>query len=260
MTSYLDIDGKVVLITGASEGVGAACAASFRRRGARLALTARSEAKLRQAAGSGDFVVTGDLMRPEDRLRIVASALEHYGSVDILINNAGVGLYSTAWQAPMPQARDLFELNLFAPLEMIQLVVPPMRTKRQGCIVNVGSIAGKITLPWFTLYSASKYALGSLTDGLRMELKRDGIHAMTVCPGYVDTGFHNHVLSGRPPHAMSSRRKFAITAQQCAEAIARGVERNARTVVTPRLGWLFIGAARLFPSLVEAQMERMSGA
>src|SRR5437660_12443669 len=108
---------------------------------------------------------------------------------------------------------------------MVQLVAPAMRRQKRGCIVNVGSIAGKITLPWFTLYSVSKYALGSLTDGLRMELKRDGIHAMTVCPGYVDTGFQNHVIHGSPPAAIGARRKFSITADQCAEAIARGVER-----------------------------------
>jgi short-subunit dehydrogenase len=254
----LKIHGKVVLITGASEGIGAACAASFRRRGARLALTARNEQKLRQVATPQDLVVPGDLMHPEDRHRVVAGTLQQYGAVDILINNAGVGMYSAAWETPMPKARELLELNLFAPLEMIQLVVPAMRRNHSGCIVNVGSIAGKITLPWFTLYSVSKFALGSLTDGLRIELKRDGIHAINVCPGYVDTGFQSHVLNGSPPVAMSSRRRFAITAGQCAESIARAVERNARTVVTPRLGWLFVSAARLFPSLMDAQIERMA--
>jgi short-subunit dehydrogenase len=253
----LKLDGKVVLITGASEGIGAACAAAFRRRGAHLALTARSHEKLRSRATPDDFIIPGDLTRSEDRAHIVESTLEHFGSIDILVNNAGVGLYSTAWETPMVQARDLFELNFFAVLEMVQLVVPSMRLKKSGCIVNVGSIAGKVTLPWFTLYSASKYALGSLTDGLRMELKRDGIHAMTVCPGYVDTGFQNHVIHGRPPVAIGTRRKFAITAEQCAEAIVRGVERNARTVVTPKTGWMFVAAARLLPSVVDAQLERM---
>jgi hypothetical protein len=140
---------------------------------------------------------------------------------------------------------------------MVQLVVPHMRPQKRGCIVNVGSIAGKITLPWFTLYSASKYALGSLTDGLRMELKRDGIHAITVCPGYVRTDFQAHVLAGRPPEAMRERRPLAITAERCAEAIARGVERNARTVVVPLSGWMLVLVERLFPFLVDARLERM---
>ncbi len=188
---------------------------------------------------------------------MIEGALERFGRIDILINNAGVGLYAPAWSAPIEDVRRMFELNLFAPLEMTQLAVTAMRRQRQGTIVNVGSLAGKVTLPWFTLYSASKYALGSLTDGLRMELKRDGIHAMTVCPGYVGTGFQKHVLAGEPPHAVRRGRSFKITAEQCAEAIARGVERNARTVVTPRAGWLFIIMERLLPKIVDAQMERL---
>ena len=253
----MQIDGKVVLITGASEGIGAACAESFRRRGAKLALTARSEDKLRQVGGASALVVAGDLAQPQTRARAIDATIERYGRIDILINNAGVGLYSPAWKAPLPEARAMFELNFFAALEMTQLAVPHMRRQRGGTIVNVGSIAGKVTLPWFTLYSASKYALGSLTDGLRMELRRDGIHAMTVCPGYVQTGFQSHVLAGRPPESMRRGRQFAITPEQCAEAIARGVERNARTVVTPRAGWLFILVERVLPRLVDRQMERM---
>lgn len=253
----MKLDRKVVLITGASEGIGAACAAAFRKRGSRLALTARSREKLQQRAAQTDLVIAGDLTRSEDRKRIVESTLAHYRAIDILVNNAGVGLYSPSSEAPMDQARELFELNFFAVLEMVQLVVPSMRVQKGGCIVNVGSIAGKVTLPWFTLYSVSKYALGSLTDGLRMELKRDGIHAMTVCPGYVETDFQKHVIDGRPPTAISNRRNFTITPAQCAEALVRGVERDARTVVTPRAGWLFILAARLMPSLVDAQLERM---
>lgn len=222
-----------------------------------MALTARNREKLRRLATPEDFVIPGDLTSRVDRERIVGSTLKHYGAIDILINNAGVGMYSATWQTPMVEARELFELNFFAVLEMAQLAIPSMRERKRGCIVNVGSIAGKITLPWLTLYSVSKYAIGSLTDGLRMELKRDGVHAMTVCPGYVDTGFQDHVIQGRPPGAISGRRRFAISAEQCAEAIARGVERNARTVVTPRSGWLLIWAARLMPALVDAQLERM---
>ena len=108
------------------------------------------------------------------------------------------------------------------------------------------------------MYSASKYALGSWTDGLRMELKQHGVHAMTVCPGYVKTGFQSHVLAGRPPEKVLQGKKFAITAEQCAEAIARGVERDARTVVTPASGWLFILAERLMPSFVNGHITAIN--
>ena len=248
------IDGKVVLITGASEGIGAACAASFRKRGARLSLMARSAEKLRTAGGPDALITAGDLTVPEIRQTAVAATLDRFGTIDILINNAGTGLYDPAWRAPLADARDLFELNFFAPLALTQLVAQHMRARSSGVIVNVSSVAGRVTLPWLTLYSASKYALCSLTDGLRMELKKDGIHTITVCPGYVKTNFQDHVLGGAPPPKISRSKRFAITPEQCAEAIARGVERGARTVMAPRSNWLFVVAERLFPSLVDARL------
>lgn len=252
------IEGSVVIITGASEGIGAACVAAFRKRGARLSLNARSEEKLSRLAESENLITAGDITEAATQRRLVDRTIERFGQIDILINNAGRGLYSPSWRAPMPEVRNLFELNFFAPLAMVQLVTPHMRERKTGVIVNIGSIAGKVTLPWFTLYCASKYALGSLTDGLRMELKDDGIHTITVCPGYVKTDFQNHALGGRAPEPVVKGKKFAITAEKCAEAVARGVERNARTVVTPRIGWAFILLERLLPSLVDSRMAAMN--
>jgi short-subunit dehydrogenase len=252
------IDGKVVLITGASAGIGAACASVFRRRGARLSLTARSEAKLAAVGGADSVITAGDITEDNTRRAVVERTLQGFGSIDLLINCAGVGLYAPSWCAPLADARRMFELNVFAPLALTQLVVPHMRARRSGMIVNVSSIAGKVTLPWFTLYSASKYALGSWTDGLRMELRPYGIRAMTVCPGYVNTSFQEHVLAGRPPEKVLQVKRFSITAAQCAEAIARGVERDARTVVTPASGWLFILAERLLPSFIDSRMAAIN--
>jgi len=248
------IDGKVVLITGASEGIGAACAAVFRKRGAKLSLLARSEEKLRAAGGPEALITPGDVTLAGTRAAAVAATLERFGAIDILINNAGMGLYAPAWNAPMEDARRLFELNFFAPLALAQLVVPHMRKRGAGVIVNISSIAGRVTLPWFTLYSASKYALCSLTDGLRMELRKDGIRSMTVCPGYVRTDFQKHAAGAGPPPKVARRKQFAITPEQCAEAIARGVERGSRTVMAPPAGWLLVLAERLFPALVDAQL------
>jgi len=254
----MQVDGKVVLITGSSEGIGAACATAFRQRGARLSLTARSQAGLEAAGGAGALVTAGDITEEQVRRSVVNRTIERFGAIDILINNAGMGMYAPSWRAAMPDVRRMFELNLFAPLAMAQLVVPHMRERHSGTIVNVGSIAGKVTLPWFTMYSASKYALGSWTDGLRMELKPYGIHCMTVCPGYVKTEFQRHVLAGRPPEKVLQGKRFAITAAQCARAILRGVERNARTVVTPATGWLFVMAERLLPSFVDSRMAAIN--
>jgi short-subunit dehydrogenase len=253
----MQIQGSVVLITGASEGIGAACVESFRKRGARLVLVARRREKLESFATPDTLIAPADVTDPDDRQRIVSGAMERFGAIDVLINNAGVGLYAPAWRAPLNEVRRMFDLNLFAALGMAQVVAPHMIRQRRGMIVNVSSIAGKMTLPWFTMYSASKYALGSMTDGLRMELKPHGVRAMTVCPGYVRTGFQDHVIAGSPPPTIRQAKRFAIDPGECAEAIARGVERDARTVVVPGAGWLLIALQRLMPRLMDAQLARM---
>jgi short-subunit dehydrogenase len=252
------IEGKVVLITGASEGIGAACAKEFARAGARLSLTARSEERLRQVGGPETLITAGDLTREDTRRRAVDRTLERYGGIDVLINNAGAGFYCPSWRAPMEEARRLMELNFFSLLGLTQLVVPHMRERRSGTIVNISSIAGKITLPWMTLYSVSKYAVCALTEGLRMELRHDRIHTMLVCPGYVKTGFQQHAYAGQAPPKVLRARRAAISAAECATAIRRGVERNARTILAPRAGWLLVGAARLFPATFESRMAELN--
>jgi len=254
----MQIKDRVVLITGASEGIGAACARAFEKRGAQLSLVARNGERLAAIGGPDTLRTAGDITMGEIQRSVVARTIERFGQIDILVNNAGMGLYAAAWNAPMEDARRLFELNLFAPLALTQLVVPYMQERKQGAIVNVSSIAGKVTLPWFTLYSVSKFALGSLTDGLRMELKPYGIHAMTVCPGYVKTEFQAHALGTRPPDAIMKGRRFAITPEDCAKAIAQGVERDARTVVVPRMGWIFVAFTRLFPRVVESKLAAIN--
>ena len=252
------IDGKVVLITGASQGIGAACAAEFARAGARLSLTARSAEELRKAGGVEALITAGDITEDAVRRRVVENTLERFGAIDILINCAGTGLYLHSWTAPFEEIRRLMELNFFALLAMTQLVAPHMRARKSGMIVNVGSIGGKVTLPWMTVYSASKFAVGSLTEGLRMELRRDGVRALLVAPGYVKTGFQKHA-TGSPPETVLRSRRFAISARQCAVDIRRGVERDARTVVTPRASWLLVLAWRLAPALMEARFAGING-
>ncbi len=254
----MQIQGKVALITGASEGIGAACARVMEVRGARISIVARNAEKLATVGGSSALRTAGDITSEETRQSVVERTVGQFGGIDILVNNAGMGLYAPAWKAPMADARRLFELNLLAPLALTQLVIPYMRERKRGAIVNISSIAGKVTLPWFTLYSVSKFALGSLTDGLRAELKPDRIHVMAVCPGYVDTAFQAHALGERPPKPIAKGRRFAISAEECAEAVARGVEREARTVVVPRIGWLLVALSRLFPAAVEARLAAMN--
>ena len=185
------------------------------------------------------------------------AVLAHYGRIDVLVNNAGAGMYAPSWRADMASVREMFELNYFAVLDLIQHTVPGMRQQGGGAIVNVSSIGGLVPLPWFSNYSATKFAVCGLTSGLRIELARDKIHCMDVCPGYVQTGFQTNVLSGKPPDKLWKARRHAITAEECARALVGGLEAGKRTVVTPRMGWALVLGYALFPSLVDRQLRKI---
>ena len=252
----MNLRDKVVLITGASEGIGACLVPLLLERGARVSLVARRQEKLQQVGGPEAVITAGDLREPGTQRAAVDNTLARFGRIDVLINNAGVGLYGPAARSSPDEVRRLFDLNFFAALAMTQLVVPHMRS-RGGAIVNVSSIAGKIALPWFPIYSSSKFALCALSDSMRIELAADGIHIMLVCPGYVQTRFQNNALGGEVPPRVWRMRGFAITPQECARAIVRGLERDARTVVTPWVGAPLIWAYGLFPRVVDYFLARI---
>jgi short-subunit dehydrogenase len=252
----LELQNKIVLLTGASEGIGYALARLLQFRGARLALVARSEQKLNELARQGDLVVSADLRLPADRARVVAETVSRFGRIDVLINNAAVGVYGKTIDVPLEPVRAMFEVNFFAPLELCQLSVSHM--PRGSVIVNVSSIGGKITLPWATLYSATKHALDALTEGLRVELHAQGIDVLGVYPGHVRTGFQQHILHGRAANGLSPhRRLFTISAEECARLILRAIERRGRTLVAPRLYWFAVWCARVFPGALETRLRRM---
>jgi short-subunit dehydrogenase len=249
------LKGKVVIVTGASEGIGACLAAALRQRGAQLCLTARNEARLSAAAGPDDLIVPGDVTEDTVRSAIVRSAIARWGKIDILINNAGRGSYYPAATTPLDEARAVFELNFFAPLALSQLALPWLREAR-GTLVNIGSIAAEVSLPWLPVYSASKFALAGMTAAQRTEFRRDGVHVMGVFPGYVKTDFQAHAPGERPPERVLQGKRFAVSPEVCAEAIVHGIALRRRTVVTPRSGWLLVWANRFLPSVVESQLER----
>lgn len=193
--SLVDSTRPTFLITGASSGIGEATAIRLQRTGANLVLFARREERLRDLAtrldpsGKQVDIVAGDLTSAVDRQRFVDHALARFGSITGLVNNAGFGQRGPVECVPLDTIRRNFETNVFGLLGLTQLVIPHLRAQKQGRIVNVGSVAGKIARPLSSVYDATKHALEAFTDGLRGELKPFGIHVALVRPGFIITEF-----------------------------------------------------------------------
>lgn len=187
--------GQVVLVTGASSGIGVAVARRLARAGARVVLTARRAAPLAALAreldptGAAVLACAGDVGSAEDRARWVREARAKFGRIDALVNNAGYGTRGPVELVPVEAVRRNFETNVFALIALTQLVLPAMRTQGSGAIVNIGSVAGRIARPWSGIYDATKHALEAVTDALRGELRPFGIRVTLIRPGYIATEF-----------------------------------------------------------------------
>ena len=187
--------GQVVIVTGASAGIGEATARRLVRGGARVVLVARRLDRLQalarelDATGAGVLAVAGDITQDADRRALVAAALAKFGRIDALVNNAGYGTRGPVEIVPVDLIRRNFETNVFSLIALTQLVVPAMRERGSGSIVNIGSVAGRIARPLSSVYDSTKHALEALTDGLRGELKPFGVRVSLVRPGFILTEF-----------------------------------------------------------------------
>lgn len=186
----------VVLITGASEGIGRATAFTFARGGYRLALAARTAETLRQTAieleqslNAEVLAVPTDVTQPEQVQNLVERTLERYGRIDCLINNAGICLKGPFLQTTLEHWQALMAVNFWGYLYTIRAVLPDMLKRKKGQIINVGSVGGKMPLPQMSAYCASKYAVSGLTEALRLELQPHGIQVIGVHPGIVSSNF-----------------------------------------------------------------------
>jgi len=189
----MNLDGKVVIVTGASSGIGAALAQAFSRRGARLTLAARRLDRLAEVArkcGEESLTVGADLSQEEDRNNVVQRTNERWRRIDILVNNAGAGLYRSFLSTTETDWRQIFDVNLFALVFMTRAVLPFMQAQGSGLVVNMASIGGLIAhSDQVTPYVASKHAVVGFSRGLARDLAGTGIRVKAVCPHLTDTDF-----------------------------------------------------------------------
>jgi len=248
-------ESKVMLVTGGSEGLGAACVKVFHQAGWKISVLSLPGPKFESRSSPELLTVAGDVGSDEVRRFAVAQTISHFGRIDLLINNAGVGLYAPPSSADLGLSRRLFETNVFGPLAMAQLVIPIMLRQKAGTIVNIGSVGGLVSLPWSVMYSASKYALHAVDDSLYRELRPKGIRVIKVCAGIIDTAFREHVLAGKAPAEVSSIKRV-VSPGQVAARIYQAVESGARTVYVPRIGRLFTAMGMVTQWLMDWYLAR----
>lgn len=268
---------KTVLVTGASSGIGKATAIYLAQNGYRVYGAARRTEKMEELKTHGIKPIALDVTKEESMVACVQQISAEAGSIDVLVNCAGLGSYGALEDVPMAEAKNQMEINLFGVARLIQLVLPAMRTKKSGKIVNISSIGGKVGLPMGSWYHASKFALEGLSDCLRNEIKQFGIDVIVIEPGGTKSEMTeiggqdlmrvsgNTVYSGLAKSMSkmySNMEKNSVEPIEIAKLIRKGIEaRNPKTryvggaMARPMLLMRKLLSDKLFDKLVMSQMK-----
>jgi short-subunit dehydrogenase len=263
---------RVIVITGASDGIGAELAVQLAARGHELVLAARNEAALQAVAaacsrrGGRTIVVPTDVAAEDDCRRLTERALEAFGRLDVLVSNAGISMDSTFdditdWST----FEQLWRVNCLGTINCTRFAWPYLKrtpSKRGGQIVGIGSLAGRTGVPHRTAYCASKFAQTGFLEALRIEAEEHGIKVTIIYPGMIATGLHRDGLNGRGQPADVTRADEAtrMPVDKCARRIVRAIERRRREVVMTangRLGlWLKLIAPRWVDNLARRAQRK----
>ncbi|NJL99800.1 MAG: SDR family oxidoreductase [Synechococcaceae cyanobacterium SM2_3_2] len=257
---------EVVLITGASAGIGKATAFAFAEQGSQLVLAARSAEPLKQVAleleqtlDAEVLAVPTDVTDPEQVSALISQALERFEQIDIVVNNAGICMSGPTVDSTLEQWQQVMAVNFWGYVHVIRAVLPHLIERRKGQIVNVGSLGGKLPIPQMTAYCASKYAVAGLTEALRMELAGHSIEVIGIHPGIVQSEFLQRAIftdpvAGKAQMESALTGPFVNSSEEVAEALIQAC-RQHKTDVTVGLSQLAVGAYRLFPELVTAALS-----
>ena len=223
----MEIKDKVIIITGASQGIGLAAAKHLSKLGAKVVLAARSKDLIEKLGKElpNSLVIVTDMRKLEDIKRMVDKTLEKYGRIDILINNAGQGSVGNVENINIDDYKRIMDLNVYSIVEAMQMVIPHMRKQGGGMIVNISSQVTKIHIPSLSAYSSTKYALNSITMTARTELAKDKIIVNMVLPKMTSTNFMKNSI-GSDPKWMSGRPMPKVDTP---EIVAKDIERAIRS-------------------------------
>lgn len=242
----MDIKGKVVIVTGASSGIGEATARQLGKAGAKLVLAARRVDKLEALAQeilamnsvAETLVVQADLSRLEDIQSLIKQTVDKFGRIDVLVNNAGFGRLD--WLENLDPVKDIqaqFDVNVLGVIQTTRQVLPIMLMQRSGHIINMGSMAGLVATPTYTVYAATKHAVHGFSEALRREVKPWGIDVSMIYPGGVITEFQAHAGIKRKTGA-TTPKALLLTADQVGSAVVQLVRRPRAMQILP-WAWSF---------------------
>ncbi|MFD0793934.1 SDR family oxidoreductase [Mucilaginibacter litoreus] len=256
---------KVVIITGASSGIGKALAYELASRGANLILGARQYVTLCQITqdiekqhGIKAVAVQCDVTVEDDCHLLIKQSLITFGRVDVLVNNAGISMRALFNDADVDVLKKLMDVNFWGTVYCTKYALPEI-VKTQGSIVAVSSIAGYKGLPGRTGYSASKFAVNGFMDALRVENLKTGVHIMVACPGFTASNIRNTALNkdGVSQGESTLEENKMMTAEEVARIIANGIEQRKRTLTMTFQGKLTVLLSKLWPSFLDKQVYNL---
>jgi len=255
------ISDKVIIVTGASSGIGRATAAALAHERAKLVLVARRENMLSslaeevKTAGGTAFILPLDLRQRDHVKQMVHSTQNRFGRIDVLINNAAFGYYGSVENTPADVVREIFDLNFESPLFASQLVIPIMRAQGSGHIINVSSVAGKRGLPLSGIYSATKFALNGISEAMRVEMQGSGIEVSIINPPATRTEFGANIRQGDVTARFKPMGRVQ-SAEEVAAAIVQCIKKPKAEVYPYRVSRLLVWINAVAPSLVDKIMKR----
>ena len=249
---------KVVLITGASSGIGRALAFAFGREGASIVICARKTDALNvvskelQQAGIDNLAITADVSIEADVKTLIDQAVAHYGRLDILINNAGITMRSLVIDADPEVFRTVMDINFMGTVYATHYALPHI-LRAKGSVVGISSIAGYRGLPVRAGYSASKFAMNGFLEALRTEMLYSGVHVLTACPGFTTSNIRVAALDASGQAAGESVRDESdmMSADECAQHILNAVKKRKRELILTMQGKLTVFLNKWLPSLTD---------
>ena len=252
-------ENKVVLITGATSGIGKALAIDFLSKGAKVAICSRNADTLlsfsTEINSNNLLTVQADVSNEEDCKKFIEKSMNAFHAIDILINNAGISMRAMFQEVDLSVLKQSMDINFWGTVYCTKYALPYI-LKYKGSILGISSIAGYKGLPCRKGYSSSKFAMQGFLESLRIELLKTGVNVMWVSPGFVSTNIRNTALnaSGNAQSETPLNENKLMSAEKCASIILKGIEKRKRTIIMSTQGKLTVWINKFFPSFVDKQV------